>query len=1190
MTPKAKRSFSLSCFCTLVILALGAQAAQAAPSPWWHLTTRVIPSNLKPGGEGTLIVQAGNLGNASTSAPVTLSDVLPAGLELQEEEVEGKMVPAVSLFTSAGNENFARATGELVAGGIPLELCSASGQQVSCKTHSTNPAFKFLEEPPFTEPPFTTEPESIETIVHSIASTSIPPVLPYSILEMRLKVKVAGSVSAPSTVSNTVEVSGGGARTVSTTRPVSVSNEPVQFGVEDFGLTPEEEGGEVDTRAGSHPYQLTNVLTFNRSNAETLNPPALPRDLHFKLPPGMIGNATVLPQCNDQDFAHVGQSGRTNLCKGDTAIGVAVVTAPTFPGQEEAFTVPVFNLVPSTGEPARFGFEVLRNPVILDTAVRSGNGEDYGVTVNVSNITQLVNFMSTSVTFWGAPGDPSHNSSRGWGCLLGGTYQADAGQECELSNEAHPPAFLTLPTNCKQPFDPTVNGDAWPRKATPEAEPTSPTFPTLPYELQDNAGDLLALTGCNQLAFSPTIEAKPSADSASSPSGLEFNLNFDDEGLTNGAGVAQSQLNKTEVVLPEGLTINPSAGVGLGGCSPAQYASESIESAEGTGCPNDSKLGTVEIETPLLEQKIKGSIFIAQPYENPFSSLVALYVVARNPETGILVKLAGKVTPDPVTGQLVTTFENNPQLPFDHFVFKFREGQQAPLISPPTCGAYNTLANLTPWSNPLATLTDTSAFTITQGAEGGACPAGGAGGVPFNPKIETGTQNNNAGTFSPFYLHLTRSDAEQEISRFSTNLPPGLTGDLSGIPFCSYASIALARTKSGAQEEASPSCPAASQIGRTLVGTGVGAVLAYVPGKIYLSGATLPEGPNHPGDPLSIVSVTSAVVGPFDLGTVVIRFGLRIDPYTAQVSVDPTASEPIPTILDGIVTHVRDIRVYIERPGNAPFTLNPTNCTPTSIGSTLTSSLGANSTIASPFQTASCANLKFAPKFSVSTSGKTSKARGASLHVKLTYPKAPQGTYANIARVKVDLPKQLPSQLKTLQKACTAKQFELNPEKCPKESMVGKAKAVTPLIPVPLEGPAIFVSHGNEAFPSLIMVLKGALPYDITINLVGSTFISKSGITSSTFKTVPDQPIGSFELTLPQGKYSALAANGNLCTVKGGLKMPTEFLAQNGAKINESTKVKVNGCPPTRKNAKKATKEKSKKVKKKKSAGGRGPK
>ncbi len=623
-------------------------------------------------------------------------------------------------------------------------------------------------------------------------------------------------------------------------------------------------------------------------------------------------------------------------------------------------------------------------------------------------------------------------------------------------------------------------------------------------------------------------------------------MDFHDEGLLSPEGLSQSRLRNTVVTLPEGFTINPSAGVGLVGCTEADFAREALTSAPGAGCPNEAKLGTVEIQTPVLTQAIQGSLYIAQPYENRFGSLVALYIVAKNPETGVLIKLAGNVTPNPLTGQLVTSFANTPQLPFSHFNFHFREGSQAPLITPPTCGTYTTQAVLTPWSDPFAPVTDNASFEITSGVGGGACPTGGV--PPFTPGIQSGMQNNNAGVFSPFYLHLTRTDGEQYISGFSTDLPPGLTGNLSGIPFCPETDIALARSKSGAAEEAAPSCPASSQVGHTLVGTGVGAVLAYVPGKIYLAG------PFH-GAPFSLVSVTSAKVGPFDLGTVVLRFGLSINPYTAQVSVSPTSSEPIPTIIKGIVTHVRDIRVYIERPGNAPFTLNPTSCAPMAIGSTLNSPQGASATVTSPFQAASCANLKFKPKFAVTTSAKTSKANGASLHVALTYPVAPQGTSADIAKVKVELPKQLPSRLTTLQKACTNAQFEANPAGCPSPSVIGSARAVVPNIPEPLQGPVYFVSHGGEAFPSLEIVLQG---YGVKVILVGATFISKAGITSTTFKAVPDNPVTSFELTLPEGKYSALAANGNLCTQK--LTMPTDFTGQNGLETDYKTAVSVTGC------------------------------
>jgi hypothetical protein len=1078
------------------------------------------------GGEGTIVIQASNVGNGQTSGPITVSATLPAGLSVVMQGVRPQVYfwPTYRMGTQTDEEKSAI---------LAAEICKVNGTTITC---TSNPS------------------------VHNTYS-DLDHVISFETLELWVKVKDTGATSGSELHA---EVSGGEAATVTRHQALRIEGEAAPpFGVEEYNLVPEEVGGGIDNRAGSHPYQLTTTVALNQTT-DPKAPPALARNFAFKLPPGQIGSATAVPKCGSAAFdAHVIQN--VNLCPEDTAIGVAIISfdEPSSLGVRTIPT-PLYNLETAYGEPARFGFAVLGTPVILDTSVRSGQGEDYGVTVSVSNTTELVNFITSTVVFWGTPGEASHDESRGWGCIREGIYVDPRYPtlSCVPSSEAAPPAFLTLPTNCEEPFATSVTGVSWPNKNSPAGAPFGP----FSYSLEDQSGALVPMTDCNQVPFSPKISTEASTESVASPTGLDFNVDFHDEGLTSAPGLAQSQLNKTVVTLPEGFTIDPSAGVGLVGCTSADFARESIDSIAGAGCPNESKLGTVEVESPLLAQKIKGSLYIAQPYENPFpepeaghpnGTLVALYIVARNPETGVLIKVAGKVVPNPVTGQLTTIFENTPQLPFNHFNFHFREGAQAPLISPPTCGTYTTQAQLTPWSAPMTSVTESSSFTITKGAGGGACPSGGV--PPFDPGIVSGSINNNAGAYSPFYLHLTRTDAEQEIAGFSTNLPSGLTGDLSGIPFCPEANIEAARHKTGVQEEAEPSCPVSSQVGHTLVGTGVGAVLAYVPGKIYLAG------PFH-GAPFSIVSVTSATVGPFDLGTVVLRFGLTIDPYTARVSVTPTSSEPIPTILDGIVTHVRDIRVYIDR---NKFTLNPTSCNPLQIGSTLTSDRGATKTITSPFQASNCQALGFKPIFKVSTSGKTSRVKGASLTVKLSYP---AGAQANISKVKVDLPKQLPSRLTTLQKACTAAQFNTNPAGCPAASIVGHARAITPLIPVPLEGPAYFVSHGGEQFPDLIMVLQG---YGVTINLVGSTFISKAGITSSTFKTVPDQPVGSFELTLPQGKYSALAANGNLCKTK--LTMPTAFDAQNGASVHQTTKITVTGCPKAKKVKHKTTKHRRKK-------------
>jgi hypothetical protein len=402
--------------------------------------------------------------------------------------------------------------------------------------------------------------------------------------------------------------------------------------------------------------------------------------------------------------------------------------------------------------------------------------------------------------------------------------------------------------------------------------------------------------------------------------------------------------------------------------------------------------------------------------------------------------------------------------------------------------------------------------------------------------LAAGTTNIQAGAFSPLVTTISREDGNQDIQTVQLHMPPGLSGILTGIPLC-----AEAQANAG-------SCSQASEIGKTIVSVGLGGdPFTVTGGQVFLT-------QGYKGAPFGLSIVNPAKAGPFDLGKVIVRAKIEVDPHTAALTV---TTDPIPHIIDGIPLQIKHVNVTIDRPG---FVFNPTNCNAFKVTGSIGSVEGATAPAQAPFQITNCAALKFAPKFAVTTSGKTSKANGASLHVKLTYPQGPQGTYANIAKVKVDLPKALPSRLTTLQKACTAAQFEANPAGCPAASIIGHAKAITPLLPVPLEGPAYFVSHGNEAFPSLIMVLQG---YGVTLDLVGTTFISKAGITSSTFKTVPDAPVGSFELNLPQGKFSALAANGNLC--KSKLAMPTEFLAQNGAKINESTKISVTSCPKAKK-------------------------
>ena len=800
------------------------------------------------------------------------------------------------------------------------------------------------------------------------------------------------------------------------------------------------------------------------------------------------------------------------------------------------FTVPLYNMeVTSFGVTFEFGFKTILFTQVFTVGVRP---TDLGGTVNVSDIPKSEPF-NVSATVWGLPAAHSHDPERAETCGEG--FEVPAICTYPLGRqEAHIPVkpYLSNPTSCEPGLMAKIEADSW----------------ELPEEFPSEETEVPEMTECERVPFNPSIEVQPTTRSAESSSGLNVSL-IVPQSWENPNSLSTADLKDSVVALPVGYTANPSLASGLGVCTQQGFEAETAFSAAGAGCPSESKIGTVAVETPVLAEELTGNIYVAKPYENPFGTLLALYIVVKDPARGILVKLAGKIEPNPVTGQLVTTFDNNPQVPFSKFTLKLRQGATSPLVSPPACGTYTAEALFTPWSEPELSRRVLGALNIENGIGGGACPSGGV--PPFKPGILAGTLNNSAGAYSQMDIRITRNDGEQEITRFTSILPPGLTANLSGVPFCPDADIEAAKYVSGAQEEAQPSCPASSEIGHSLVGAGVGSVLAYTPGKVYMAGP-------YNGAPFSIVAITSAKVGPFDLGTVVVREALDVNPETAVVTVDAKASDPIPHIIKGIVVHVRDIRVYIDR---SNFTINPTNCDRLTFQATVDGA-GADPdnpadqtpvSVDNPFQVANCQNLAFKPSFKISTSGKTSRVQGASLSVKLTYPKALQGTQANIAAVKVDLPKQLPSRLTTLQKACLDSTFEADPASCPAASRVGQAKAITPILPVPLTGPAYFVSHGGAKFPELIIVLQG---YGVTLELRSETFISKTGITSSTFRTVPDDPVGSFELTLPQGRYSALAATGNLCKTK--LKMPTAFTAQNGDTIHQTTPITVTGCPKSK--------------------------
>jgi len=719
------------------------------------------------------------------------------------------------------------------------------------------------------------------------------------------------------------------------------------FGLKGLDSTFTEKDGSPATQAGSHPFAQTVKLSFNTKPNSLLGEEVTDgnvKDLITELPPGFVGSPDAAPRCSTFDFLAVPPACPPASQVGVTDVGVL---GETF----VEHNLSVYSLTPPPGVAMRLGFIVVTVPVTVDLTV--SEKAPYNVIATLSNTSDEVSFYGSKFTVWGVPGDPAHDSLN---------HACQHVENCHLGLPQKP--LLTLPRACSGPLPTVFKADSW-------QEPSIWDEPPAVFS-HDNAEppNPQGMTGCSRLGFNPSISAAPTTKAANSPTGLDFDLNVQDEGITSPSGLANSDIRKAEVTLPEGFSVNPSIAEGLNVCTEADLARETASSEAGAGCPNASKIGSVEVETPLLEENVNGALYQATPYENPFHSLIALYVVIKNPTLGIKAVQALNVIPNPVTGRLTTVAEEMPQLPFSHFRLHFREGARSPLASPPKCGTFNAEATLYPWAGG-APVTTTSAFQIISGPESQPCPSGGL--PPFHPGLIAGSINNAAGHFSPFNVRLFRNDSEQEITHFSIKLPPGVLGKLAGIPFCSDAAIAAAKARTGphgGQEEIEhPSCPAASEIGHTLAGFGVGSALGYAPGKIYLAG------PYH-GSAISLVAITAGKVGPFDLGDVVIREAFKIDPETAEVFVDATGSDPIPHIIKGVEVHARDIRVYTDRPN---FVLNPTNCTRTSTASTVLGSgldFGSEAddrpiTVSTPYQAADCAALPFKPRLSLKLKGGT---------------------------------------------------------------------------------------------------------------------------------------------------------------------------------------------------------------------------
>ncbi len=896
-----------------------------------------------------------------------------------------------------------------------------------------------------------------------------------------------------------------------------------EFGMESFDVTFENEDDSPALQAGSHPFQMTALFDINAIETAfggKLLDEAV-KDLFITQPDGFIGKPKATPRCSNVDFLTFNpENANLPSCPNSAAIGViGTKLANEFVPGVYAYA-PVYNLEPPPGVPAAFGFWAF-GQLPVQIAVGVEDTYPYNIVAETRNPSQGLEFIGAGLTLWGTPADPAHDSLRG-GCVSLFNfanffeYEPASSGECSVNVPEEP--FITLPRACRGPLatlwemDSIQSPGAWISGSVlthDDAEPPNPQ----------------GFTGCGKLDYTPQIESKPTSDSAESGTGFDFNLDFEDVGLTNPDGLAGSDTKKAEVVLPEGVTINPSVAEGLGVCTPADFDRETLNSPPGAGCPNSSKVGTLDVEVPIVDEALKGSIFLAQQddpntttsgAENPFDSLIALYFVIRNTNLGAISKLPVKVEPDPNTGRIVVTLDDSPQFPIAHFNAHLREGQRAALVTPATCGTYTTEARLYPWSDPNNPRTVFADFQVTKGVGGGPCPPGG---VPsFKPHFEAGSLNNNAGSFSPFNMRLTRNDGEQNMTKFSSVLPPGVLGSLKGVDKCPDAAVDVAKSKSGREEIASPSCPANSLIGHTLAGAGVGGALTYVGGQVYLAGP-------YKGAPLSVISITPAVAGPFDADTVVVRLGLDLNPKTAEVEVDGAASDPIPHILKGIVLKVRDLRVYVDRPN---FTLNPTSCDESSAKATLFGSFlnvldpadDVPVDLATRFQAANCLNLGFKPDLKLNLKGGTK--RGG--HPGLTALYTPRPGDANVEGLVVRLPRSAFLDQAHIRTICTRVQFAA--DQCPKAAQYGYIRAWTPLLDEPLQGP-VWLRSSNHKLPDLVFDLHGLVDIEVSVRIDSA----KGGIRAS-LEDSPDAPISKVVLKMQGGKKGLIINSRNLCARK----------------------------------------------------------
>jgi uncharacterized repeat protein (TIGR01451 family) len=1062
-------------------------ARAASPMATWRIESVGSPTHFAPGDESgyaTYAVTVRNVGGAPTDgSPITVSDILPPGITVNPTP-----------------ENFVLGRPKIVGDGgsfaYSAEACVDTVVAFSCTVEGVN-----------------------------IQSGEI--------LVMFVPVNIALSASSPAV--NHVSVSGGGAAEATGAETTPVTAEAVHFGFQGLQTYFTDNTGAAYTQAGGHPFVFhTDFQSTSISDPQKENPVAgTIKDVIATLPKGMVVNPAATPvKCTEAQF----EASVESECPDAAAVGI-VHTHVNLGYSNPSISEPLWNLVPPPGSAAAFGFNAGGFGIFAHLLGSVNSEGEFQLTSTTENILEYGQIAGVTVELWGNPTDASHDARRG---LCGFPSNFGTGRVCPSERLDIP--LLTMPSACSsQPGVLSLSMDSWQEQGK---------FVSGSSSTVDGEGNSVGVDGCSKLEFKPTIASQPTTNRSDSATGLNFNLHQPQ--TDSYETLATANLKDAKVTLPAGVTLNASAANGLAACDLSQIGFLAEKSGihfseDPQTCPPASRLGTLKVSTPLLEHELPGAIYLAKPYGNPFGSLLAIYLAIEDKESGIIVKLAGKVESDPATGQLTTTFIENPELPVEDIDLEFFEGPQASLKTPLACGTHSTTSDLTPWSTPEgADAGPADSFETTVAAAGsGPCPTSEAA-APNAPAFSAGTAAPEAGSYSPFLLRLARADGTQQISGIDVNLPAGLTGKLAGIPYCSEGDIGLARSREapnqGAVEQASPSCPAASEVGTVNVGAGAGITPYYVTGHAYLAGP-------YKGAPISVVTIVPAVAGPFDLGVVVTRVALYVNEYSAQIH---AVSDPLPTIIQGIPLDVRSISLKLSRPG---FTLNPTSCEKMEIGGSTTSPTGSVAQLKSPFQVGGCKNLAFKPSVKLSLKGATKRAGHPALKAVVTYPKG--AGYANIARAQVSLPHSEFLDQGNIGKSCTKPVLQAHA--CPASSIYGKAKAWSPLLEKPLEGPVYLVGGFGYKLPALVAELNG----QVKVLLVGKVDTGKSKGIRNTFETVPDAPVERFVLEMKGGKkYGLLENSENLCNKKQ--KAGVLFGAQNGKLLQKTVPI-ANSCGKSKK-------------------------